>query len=211
LVDIRRTLVLPANHAVGEVERIVAGKLGQLTLDQFDRGVHHAIQEITVVRHQNNRSGITLQIRFQPINAVDVQVVRGLIEQEHVRLTQKQPGQGHPHAPTTGKSGQLSIKILGCKSQSAQDCFRAGFDQVDILGLQPLMHLVKPRHQGAIGIRFMILVRFHLGDERLLVSLELQDFLKGGERFAEYRCVCSHFLGFLLQVSDGLAGVGDRT
>ena len=44
---------------------------------------------------QQKRSGIALQIRFQPTNGLGVEVVGGLVEEEEIGLEKERPSQRH--------------------------------------------------------------------------------------------------------------------
>ncbi len=54
----------------------------------------HLIQEVAVVGHQDHAAGEGFQVVLQPGHGLGVQVVGGLVQQQHVGLGQQQAGQG---------------------------------------------------------------------------------------------------------------------
>ena len=69
-----------------------------LTAVQLQNPSGHVVQEVTVVRHGNHRTLILLQVLLQPVDALSVEVVGRLVEQEDVGLLKQQAAEGHAAA-----------------------------------------------------------------------------------------------------------------
>ena len=94
LVQPRRIVPLPGN-ALAAVQL------------QYPAG--HIIQKVPVVRNGDNRSLILLQMRLQPLDTLGVQMVRGLVQKQHVGLPQKQSAQSHTTPLASGKGTHQRI------------------------------------------------------------------------------------------------------
>ena len=75
----------------------------------------HLVQEVTVVGHQDDATREGLQVVLKPGHALGVEVVGGLVQQQHVGLREQEPRQGDPallpprevfHAPVVRRAAQ---------------------------------------------------------------------------------------------------------
>ena len=74
-----RLLLLPVGGVVAAIRlELPAFQLPDLGADR--------VQEVPVVRGDHGRAGVLRQVVLQPLGRVDVQVVRRLVQQQHVRL-----------------------------------------------------------------------------------------------------------------------------
>ena len=64
---------------------------------------HRPVQEIPVVADDEHRMRIARQKRLQPDRAFQVEIVRRLVEQQHVRPREQHRRQRHPHPPAAGE------------------------------------------------------------------------------------------------------------
>ena len=87
------------------------------------------VEEVAVVGDGHHRAGELLQELLQPVDALGIEVVGRLIEQQHVRARQQQPAQGHAallaarevadlrvprrQAQRIGRHFQLQLDVVG--------------------------------------------------------------------------------------------------
>ena len=57
---------------------------------QFENPACHIVEEIAIVGDGNHRSGVLLQVLFEPVDRLCVQVVGRLVKQQNIRLLQQQ-------------------------------------------------------------------------------------------------------------------------
>ena len=88
---------------LGAIGSPIARKAPELATVQFDNTSCQTIQEHPVVRHKHERPWETRQVLFQPINGLQVQVIGGFVEQEHLRIAHQGLRQGHAPLPATGE------------------------------------------------------------------------------------------------------------
>mmetsp|Transcript_11409 Transcript_11409/g.40476 ORF Transcript_11409/g.40476 Transcript_11409/m.40476 type:complete len:402 (-) Transcript_11409:1315-2520(-) len=96
-------LVCDLHHIVGVVSR----EGFELAVVNFDNISRACIQEGPVVRHSDDDSvllgricaPLSPQMLLQPQHAMQIQMVRRLVQQQHIRLAVQHPRQGDAHAP----------------------------------------------------------------------------------------------------------------
>ena len=98
---------------------------------------------------------------LQPGNRVDVEVVRGLVEDQRVGLLQKQPGESGPHLPASGHFLQRPVHVFGGKAEPAKDSPGLRFQLITAQrfksGLQlaiPLNHCIVISASGGAHLLF---------------------------------------------------------
>ena len=86
------------------LERAVVAAIDRrlLVLD-VDDAVDDAVEELAIVRDQQQRAGIVAQPALEPDDRVEVEVVGGLVEQQQVRRTHQRLRDVEPHAPAAGE------------------------------------------------------------------------------------------------------------
>ena len=113
----RRTLALEAG--------VVAGIALQLPVVDVHDHVHHAVEEIAVVRDDEQRAGIALQPVFQPDDGVQIEVVGRFVQQQQVGRAHQRLRQVQPHAPAAGKAGDRLLHLLQREAQAGQQLLGA--------------------------------------------------------------------------------------
>jgi hypothetical protein len=132
--------------------------------DSLDRDV----QEITVVRDEHKREGIAVQVLLQPIAGFKVQMVGRLVEQQDIRLGQKELGQSDAHLPSAREFFHTPGQILTRKAQSIEHLGHLGFQRVALVLLEfrldPMIAVGNFFVLATVGIELRHLVRegFHL-------------------------------------------------
>lgn len=62
---------------------------------EFEYPSGHVVEEVTVVRDGDHRSLVLSQVLLEPVDALGVEMVRRLVQQQHVGLLQQEPAQRH--------------------------------------------------------------------------------------------------------------------
>ena len=65
---------------------VVPGIEPEALVPDFGNFADSHVEEVTIVRDQHNRMRIVLQIFFEPVTGFEIEMVRGLVEQQEVRL-----------------------------------------------------------------------------------------------------------------------------
>ena len=86
----------------------------------------------------NHRFAVVDQKIFEPLDRFDVEVVRRLVEQEHVRFLQQQLCQLDAHPPAAAEIARLPLEILAGEPEAEQRLFHiflvvGGIDRIELL------------------------------------------------------------------------------
>ena len=92
---------------------------------EFQNPLGGVIQEITVVGNGHHGAGEAVQKLLQPLDGLCVQVVGGLVEQQHVGLGQQQPAQRDAALLAARQRADLGVK-LGREASQLGPCPRHG-------------------------------------------------------------------------------------
>src|SRR5689334_21413003 len=86
-----------------EVVRVIPVKALHSASIYLKYAVSDAVEEVTVVRNQQQHAGVATQIVFEPLDRVGIEVVCRLIEDENVRFEDELVGQRHTLALAAGE------------------------------------------------------------------------------------------------------------
>ena len=196
-------VVLALAQVVGVVARI-GGEAAVLDGRHVgDAGVH----EGAVVAHEEHGAVIGSQEVLEPLDALEVEVVGGLVQKEQVGMAKQELGERNAHLPAAGEISRGLVKVLDGKAQAAQDLACTGIQLVAAETLEAVLGVavvLKQAVQLGTGLRGRDLC-LELG-YTALPALHLvrgvNNLLKGG--------LLAIDLGLLLQVANGcVLGKGD--
>ncbi|MNQ40609.1 hypothetical protein D3C85_542680 [compost metagenome] len=135
--------------------RIVARIALELALVDVDDDVDHAVQEVAVVRDDDQRAGIALEPILQPDDRVQVQVVGGLVQQQQVGRAHQRLRQVQAHAPAAGEAGQRQVHLRLGEAQASQELFGARVHRVGVGIGQRGVDIAHPQAiLGTLGLGF---------------------------------------------------------
>ena len=86
--------LLLVGFALLEVLVVVAAVTDQAALANFDDAADELVQKLAVVRDDENRAGIGLQVVLEPQQRFEVEVIGRLVEQQQVGLLRRAAGPG---------------------------------------------------------------------------------------------------------------------
>ena len=129
--------------------------------------------------HEEQSRGPVGEVLFQPRDRVDIEVVGGLVEDEHIGLGQQEACQCHPHPPTARHLLDRTVGVAVVETQSGEHLAGLGFERIAAHCREPPLHLsVFGQNRVLIGGRIL-----HLGFE------PVETFLHVGE----LACARDHF------------------
>jgi hypothetical protein len=92
---------------VGGVVALV--RVGATAVDLEDP-LRHVVEEVAVVRDGQHRARVVREVLLQPQDALGVEVVRRLVQEQQVGLAQQQLAERDPTAFATGQRGDRRIR-----------------------------------------------------------------------------------------------------
>jgi len=151
------------------------------------------------VRDRQHSAGIGLQVAFQPVDALGVQVVGGFVEQQQVGLLQEQLAQRDPATLTAGKDADRCV--AGRALQGVHRLLQLGVDvprlPVVELGLQ-FAHLGQERVEVRVRIGQFRRDLVEAVEQPLGLGDRLLDILQHGLVLGERRLLLEHAHGLAL-------------
>ena len=97
---------------MGQVGGVVAVVLARFAPIHLHDAPGHPIEHVAVVGHQHQGAAEATQIALQPLDPVGIEVVGGLIEQQHIRIGHQGGRQGHPLAIPPRELAHLALAIV---------------------------------------------------------------------------------------------------
>ena len=113
-------------------------------------GLHRAIQQAAIVRHEQRRAGEAGEPAFQPEGGFQVQVVGRFVEQQQVGIGEQRGGQRHAHAPAAGEFLH-GARLRGfVETQAGEDGGGAGRGRIGADRAQALVDFGEAVRVGAV-------------------------------------------------------------
>ncbi|CAM2159478.1 hypothetical protein PT2222_50316 [Paraburkholderia tropica] len=105
--------------------RIVAAVAFDLLIFQMQRDVADCVEEFAVVRNDDKRARIAMQPVFEPDDGVEVQVVRGFVEQQQVGAAHQRLREIQAHAPAAREARHGLARLVEREAEAEQQRFGA--------------------------------------------------------------------------------------
>jgi hypothetical protein len=107
------------------------------------------VEEDPVVGDHHHRAAEIADQAFEPQDAVDVQVVGRLVEEQHLRLAHQRPGQRHP---LDAAARQAADHRLARQPELAQHLLDALLEAPGLGILDPVLQVFEPRQGRLAGV-----------------------------------------------------------
>ena len=153
----------------------------------FQRTVRHIIHKRTVMTHQHHSTRIHSQKLLQPLYALYIQMIRRLVQQQHVRMLQQQLSQLDTHTPTARKLAHRPVQVPALEAQAHQRPLHVGMIIAATHHLQTLGSMRKLLAQPHIPLALVILATGKLSLHRPYTSLQLSYIGKSLLRLLAHR------------------------
>ena len=151
------------------------------------------------MRDEDDRAFVVGQERLEPLERLDVQVVRRLVEQQERRALQQETREHHPHPPAARELAELAGEIGRSEAETAQDRVRFGLEPIAAERLEAMLQITVPRRQH-VALRAR-----RRGESRgdlLHLALDLPYVGESGEHRGENRPLRAR-RGLLGQIANG--------
>ena len=168
----------------------------------FQRAVGHVVQEGAVVAHQNHGARAAGQELLEPLDALDVEVVGGLVKQQHVGALQQQLGQLDTHAPAAGKFARGAVKVGRTEAQTLERALQRRLIVHAAHHLEALALVAEGFHQLQVVGALVVGAAGELAAEGLHALLLAADVRKGLFGLLAYGVAVAQY-HHLRQVADG--------
>ena len=212
LVFVGGQLLRPALGAQDDVFRVGNLVVVDFAQRELDRARGHIVQKGTVVRDEQYGAVVVAQVLLQPLNRLDVEVVRRLVEQENRGASQQQLGQLDAHAPAARELARRPAEILAAESQAEQRLLDVGVARLAAEDVEAVLRIVEPVEQLLVGGTLVVGAFGDFTRERGNLGLEAQHLVEGLGRLLDQRRGVGHAhrLGQIANRAFAVDGHGTR-
>ncbi len=190
-LDARHLLVLPALRvaqalealvALDEVLRVVAVVVDERAQVDVGDAVHDGVQEEAVVRDQDHRVRVVVQVLLEPVAGVEIEVIGRFVEQEQVGLRQQQLGQRDAHLPAARERRRRLVVVGGAEPEAPQHRVDLQVDGVAVVEPEAVLQIaVAMQHRLVLALGHGGVCQAVL--DRLQFPADVQQPLEGERRF----------------------------
>src|SRR5207245_386534 len=142
-----------------------AREVQRLAAVELEHRVCHGLEEPAVVRDDHDRRVQCLELALEPFEALDVEVIGRLVEQEEVGIAAEGAREGRARQLAAGERVELPIEVMLREAEAADDRRGVIAPAVPARMLELRLRLGVPS-QGCVGVV--------AGRHRLLESLQLR-------------------------------------
>ena len=170
--------------ALLEVAAVVAGVGGHATVleggDVVDAGVH----EGAVVADDEDGAVVAGDKTAQPLDALEVQVVGGLVQKQQVGVAQEELGERDAHLPAARELGAGALKVGDFEAQAGQDFAGVALELVAAQVLKAVLYLAVLVKEG-VDVLALLGELGDLGLQLVGALAHAADFLGGRHDLGE--------------------------
>ncbi len=189
-----------ADGALALVEIVIAGVGDDLAGVDFGDLRNDAVHEFAIVRGHQERAGIRLEELLQPDDGFEVEVIGGLVHQQHVGASEQHARQRHAHFPAAGERADIAIDLIVGEAQAVQHFAGLRFERVAAEVLVFFLHLAEAGERAVHigGLRGV----FHGVLQGFEFMMQIAHAAAAGDGFIEDRAAL-HLFDVLAEVADG--------
>mmetsp|Transcript_58812 Transcript_58812/g.144165 ORF Transcript_58812/g.144165 Transcript_58812/m.144165 type:complete len:786 (-) Transcript_58812:478-2835(-) len=155
------------------VVAVVALRLAALHIDDL---VANAVQELTIVRHDNHGDLLVDEELLHPLDALEVEVIGRLVEQQQVGLRQEDLAQPDTHLPAPREGRHKRVPLLGREPHQVHDLLNLGLQHRNLHAIRAALEVL---HAVELALHLVRVVLAALEDlievVKLLHHLRLLD------------------------------------
>ena len=127
-----------------------------LSAGDFQRAIGDIIDESAVVAHEHHSRRTLCQKLLQPLDRLNVEMVRRLVEQQHVGTAQQNLRQLDAHAPTAGELAGGAVEVGAEEAQSQQRALHLGLIAFAAEHQVALVLLREPLHESHVVVALVV-------------------------------------------------------
>ncbi len=206
LVFVGRLLLRPTLGPQLDVFRIGDLVVGHPSQRKLHRARGDVVQKGAVVRNEQHGAVVVLQVLFEPLDRLDVEVVRRLVEQKDRGAPQEELGQLDAHAPAARELARGTAEIAPLEAQAEQRLLDVGLARVAAQQVVAVLRLVELQEQLRVGFTLVVGALGDLGRQALDLGFEPKHLLERLARLLDERRRVGH-AHRLRQVADRAVAV----
>ena len=103
-----------------EIFFVVAAVEVNALVPDLDDAIDGDVEEVAIVRDEDVGEGILEQVLFEPVAGFEIEMVRGLVEQQQVGLRQQQLGERDAHLPAAGELFGVARPVFFAEAETVE-------------------------------------------------------------------------------------------
>ena len=187
----------------------VAAITEKLALADFHDAADEVVEELAIVRDDEDRAGVALQMALEPEQGFEVEMVRRLVEHQQVRLQGEQPGEMRAHHPSAAHLARGPLEIALAKSEAGENLLGLGVETVAAEFVEAVVDVI-------VNVLGMLRLDRMVGFPGFENPSQLRELRRDGSGQFDHRLV-AHRRALLRQITElesalhrNLAGIGRR-
>ena len=136
------------------------------------RAVGDVVEEAPVVAYEQQRAACRLQVVFEPFYGLYVEVVRGLVEQQHVRLAKQDLGELYAHVPALRECLGVARELGVLESEAEQGPSRLHLRRLAVPYGEPVVERGEPFDKARVLFRLIVAALSELCGDALYLLLD---------------------------------------
>ena len=141
--------------------------------------VRYVVYKGTVVTHQHHGTRVGGKELLQPLYRLDIQMVGGLVEQEHIGVLEQDLCQLYTHAPSAGELACRTLQVALTEAKSHQRALQLAHVLATAHHIQALALVGEAFAQLHVTLALVVVALGHLLLHALYVGLYLMQMGKG--------------------------------
>ncbi len=142
-------------RALLQVRRVVALVGTALAVIHFEHPPRDVVEEVPVVGDGDHRALVLVEVALEPLDGVGVEVVRGLVEEQDVRMGQEDLAEGDSAA--LAPRALVDVGVGGRAAERVARLLEAAVQLPGIAVLDLLLDLLELVEGGLHGVRIQVL------------------------------------------------------
>ena len=192
LVVVGRLLLLATLPAEFEVMGVVDLVVVDASAGDLDGARGDVVHESLVVGNDHYGLGVVHQEILQPLDRLDVEVVRRLVQEQQVGFLQQQLGQLDAHAPAAREFGGLAREVAPLEAQPQQNALHVFLVVGEVHGIELLGDGRDLLDQPHVRLAFVVGAGRELLVERRDPPLDFEQVFEGPRRLLDERAPVLH-------------------
>ncbi len=184
-----------AFHALAVVGRVVAAEHREAAIPELPDAGHRRVQEGTVVRGDEQRPGAPPKVLLQPLDGVDVEVVRGLVQQQQVRVRYHQASEGGAGLLAARERRRRTQPLVAGEAEAGERLVHTLVERVAAKDVEAMLEVRVPVAPGMAPVFEVLELHGHLLEVRGAVPDRGPQVRGGHERLVEVRLLAQQAEG----------------
>jgi hypothetical protein len=156
---------------------VVSRVVGDRLVVDVENVRDHGVEEPLVVRNDESAAGVSAEELLEPADGENVEVVRGLVQEEDVGAADQDLREENPQLEPAREGRERRAVRADGDAEPFEDGARPGFEGVAVVGRDAILELGDARGVGFVGLHQRVLLPLRLRDDDVSRHRHVEDGL----------------------------------